>query len=68
MARKRNRPEQIVAKLRETDAIQAAGGSGAAALRPRLGSAHEPDVAVALRERPADDRRAQSAETGMAVR
>lgn len=33
MARKRNSPEQIVAKLREADAIQAAGGSAADAAR-----------------------------------
>jgi putative transposase len=33
MARKRNSPEQIVAKLREADAIQAAGGTASDAAR-----------------------------------
>lgn len=33
MARKRNGPEQIVAKLREAEAVQAAGGSAADAAR-----------------------------------
>ena len=36
MARKRNSPEQIVAKLREADAVQASGGSSGDAAR-RLG-------------------------------
>jgi putative transposase len=33
MARKRNSPEQIVAKLREADVIQAAGGTASDAAR-----------------------------------
>jgi putative transposase len=33
MARKRNSPEQIVSKLREAEAVQAAGGSAADAAR-----------------------------------
>lgn len=33
MARKRNSPEQIVAKLRDAEAVQAAGGSAADAAR-----------------------------------